>query len=190
MHPLAASALRRAGLMATALAVTLLAHAVAAGHLSMVPVAPAVWVGIVAVVTVLSAMNRPGAFTAWSPARVLAALLAAQAGLHVVLHFAPWVFGLVPHHATPLVGGTAMAVHILAALLLWGPLCWGQRVLARAARLVRALVVGTTRRPLPRPQRVAAGPAWTPHPRDAHPPRSSRGPPGRVRPARAEAAAP
>ncbi|MFN8110495.1 MAG: hypothetical protein U0Y82_11725 [Thermoleophilia bacterium] len=177
MHPLSARALRRAGLVGTAMAVTLMGHALAAGHLAAVRVAPAAWLGIIAVATLLSALRRGRAFSEWSPGRVLAALLVTQAGLHVVLHAAPWVFGLVPHHATPLVSSTTVSVHVCAALLLWGPLCWGQRVLARAARLVRALVARPRPRALPRPARAVGRPLWVPHRRDHNRPRSSRGPP-------------
>src|SRR4249920_2125879 len=90
-----ALALRRLVVAGGALGASLLAHCVAAGDLRLTATAPFAWVGLLAVTTVAGARRR---FRPRGVAGCLAAMVAAQALIHVAMTYAPWVFGLAPHH--------------------------------------------------------------------------------------------
>ena len=57
--------------------------------------APFAWLGLLAVLTLVGARLR---FRPRGVARCLAAIVAAQAAIHVAMTVAPWAFGLAPHH--------------------------------------------------------------------------------------------
>lgn len=136
------------------------------------------WAAVVLLAVLWGARRVPARFTAWSPGRLLAFLVAGQLAVHAVLAKAPWALGVAEHHTAPLLSPGTLAAHTAVALLIWVALCFGQRVLVVALALARALLRG----PLPRVRRgrrtgrvpVAPPPA---QPRRAADPRTSRGPP-------------
>lgn len=184
MSPDVARALRRAALASAALAATLAGHALTAGEARVLPVAPLMWLSAVALAILPGATRRraPG-FRAWSAGALLAALLCAQAALHLLLHGAPWALGLAIDHSghAPLITPSAAGIHVVLALGSMLVLRAGQDLLLRALDVARAVVRAL--RPS-RPRRSLARPAGDPLP--APPaaasqwrggPRSSRGPP-------------
>lgn len=183
MNPLAAHALRRAAFASAALTATLAGHAATAPDARLLPVAPAVWMGFVALAVTFSAFRpRPAAFREWGAVRTLAVLLGAQLGLHLAMHEAPWLFGFAGHAHASMFAPGAMAVHLSVAALMLLPLRAGQRLLARLAAVARALLVPGRRRPGWPPARRLAVPATTVRSRTVRASRTSRGPPP-VRPA-------
>lgn len=179
-----AHALRRAGVVSAGLAATLLAHAAAVGGagLRLLPSAPFIWIGLIA----LAVMCGPRA-RAYAPRSVLgtfAALITAQLVLHVIASLAPWALGMsnsgMQMSATAMLGAGAIAPHVAAALLLGLLLVYADRALARAVAIVRQIVAsGRRRQRWPRPSRRHA--LDTPVLRtqtalEAHP---ARGPPPR-----------
>jgi len=177
MNPLVATTLRRMAMWAAALAATLCGHALTARDVHLLPVAPAVWLGLLGLAALVG--SRSGTFTAWGPVRTLTVLLAAQAGLHGLMHWAPWMFGFVEHGHTPLVTPAALGVHVFLALAMLLPLCAGQRLLERLIAAVRALIPARRPRTLPRPARRLALRLGAPRVAQARAPRTSRGPPFR-----------
>ncbi|MGE0027288.1 MAG: hypothetical protein AB7O78_07330 [Thermoleophilia bacterium] len=190
MDPAVASAARRGVVVAGGLGATLLSHAIASGPVEMLPVAPMLWVTLVALAVLPGfAARAASAFTAWGTPRIVAALAAAQIGFHLLLSAAPWALGVTPHHTLGAdLDPRAVAVHLAAALVLTLVIRRGQRWVERAIAVVATLVEAVT--PLVRPQRrrasfstplpdlhsVVARPGW----RGA---RSSRGPPASPLPA-------
>lgn len=179
MSPQIASASRRAAIAGGALAASLIGHAFTVGGAEILPVAPLLWLGVLSLVLLSGATRRSaGTFRAWGPLRILGALLLGQAGLHLLLHAAPWALGLGVHHAgAALITPSAVVVHLLLALLLLGALCFGQTLLLRALAIARALF--TRRRPSAPARPTAALPrdVWLAASQWRHDPRSSRGPP-------------
>ncbi|MCC6831142.1 MAG: hypothetical protein IT200_07320 [Thermoleophilia bacterium] len=190
MHQHVATTLRRAALTGAALTATVAGHLAVTPNTAPVAAAPLLWMAMTLVVVPFGAAGvRRAPFAAWGPVRTLASLAALQAVLHVALHAAPWMFGLVEHHHGPLVTPAALVVHVALALALTVPLCMGQRMLARLAAAVRALLPAARRRTLPRPARRMPLPADVPAQRPAVTVRPSRGPPAaRLRPAAAPTA--
>ncbi|HTI35485.1 MAG TPA: hypothetical protein VL422_17555 [Miltoncostaea sp.] len=156
MHvtPTHALAARRLALGAGALGASALAHRCAVGDVDATRATPVVWVGLLAVLTLLGGRVR------WRPrgmAATLAILLAAQAGVHAAMSVVPWAFGLAPHHEPALaVGPSALVAHGAAAIAIALLVTRLERVLDRALRAVRAVRRWLARRPRPlRPGRVA-----------------------------------
>ncbi len=186
MNAIAASALRRGAIAGGALGATLVGHMLTVNGWRLLPVAPLLWVGLVALTILTAARRGDVGFAAWRPAKVLMVLVVAQMAFHLVLDYAPWAFGLVmtQHDHAPVLSLSAVVVHASIALLLWGVLCFGQRILVGAVAVARALLSPERRRgPGGGGGRilrdVAAAPA-----RWRHGSRTSRGPPaGHVRPA-------
>src|SRR4051812_23605942 len=111
-----ALALRRLAVAGGALGASLLAHCTAAGDLRLTATAPIAWVGLLAVTTVAGGRRR---FRPRGLAGCLAAMLAAQALIHLAMTVAPWAFGLAPHHEGGAgIGPAALAAHAVAAVLL------------------------------------------------------------------------
>jgi hypothetical protein len=178
MNAVTATTLRRAALWSAALAATLIGHVVATGGLRILPVAPALWIGAVAVTVPLGAVTPARVtFRAWGPARVLVVLLAAQAALHLAMHHAPALFGLGAHAHGPLASPAVLAVHAGLAVASTLLVCAGQRMLLRALAVVRALLPPGPRRPLPRAPRLLIATVAAPRRAEARAPRTSRGPP-------------
>ena len=147
--------------------------------MAVLPIAPVLWLGLVALAILSAAPGRGLAtFAAWRPAKVLAVLVAAQAAFHVLVDAAPWAVGLVmDHQHGAVLTPRAVVVHVAVALLLWVALCFGQRLLVSAVAAARALLSPDPSRPAGRGagrilQDVAAAPA-----RWRHRARTSRGPP-------------
>lgn len=182
MHNAQAHALRRAGVICAGLAATLLAHASAVGGdgLRLLPIAPFIWCGLIAVAVICGPRAR--AYAPRSVPGTFAALISAQLGLHVLASLAPWTLGIVSSgmqmSGTGMLGAGALAPHIVAALVLGALLVYADRTIARAVAIVRQLVgVGDPRPAWPRPARRTPRRAMLPRTeiaRDAHP---ARGPP-------------
>ena len=85
--------------MAGGLGATLASHAMASGPLEVLPVAPMLWITLVAVAALPGFASRAAsAFTSWGTPRIVAVLAAAQIGFHLLLTAAPWTLGVTPHH--------------------------------------------------------------------------------------------
>lgn len=179
MSPQIASALRRAAIAGGALAASLIGHALTVGGAEILPVAPLLWLGVLSLVLLSGATRRSAEpFRAWGPSRLLCALLLGQAGLHLLLHAAPWALGLGVHHTgAALITTSAVVVHLLLALVLLAALCFGQTLLLRALAIARALF--SRRRPpaSARPTAILPRDVWLAASQWRHDPRSSRGPP-------------
>ena len=185
MQPVIATTLRRTALAGSALGATLTGHLMATPDTGVLRVAPVLWLALIVMLVPFGATGRRGGgtFTAWSPVRTLLTLLAAQAVLHGLMHWSPWMFGLVEHHDSPLITPAAIAVHGVLAVLLLVPLCAGQRILARLVAAVRALLPAPRRRALPLHAGRIALPADRPVAQPSPLVRTSRGPPAaRLRP--------
>jgi hypothetical protein len=143
-----ALALRRLLVAGGALAASLLAHCAAAGDLALTATAPVAWAGLLAVVTVAGA--RRG-FRPRGLAGSLLAMSSAQAVVHASMTWAPWAFGLAPHHhEAALVTAPALAAHAVAALLLALLAVRLEALLARAVAAVAAVRRWLAPRPGPR----------------------------------------
>ena len=176
-----ALALRRLVVAAGALGASLLAHCAAAGDLRLTAAAPFAWGGLLAVTTVVGARRR---FRPRGVARCLAAIVAAQVLIHLAMTYAPWAFGLAPHHeGGALVGPGALAAHAAAAVVLTVLAARLEAWLARATAALAVVRRWLAPRPAARPRvartRPAASPAPRPLPLGAVP---GRGPPA-LRPA-------
>jgi hypothetical protein len=155
-----ALALRRLVVAAGALGASVIAHCAAAGDLALTARAPAAWTGMLAVVTLVGARER---FRPRGFAGSLAALAAAQAGVHSAMTWAPWAFGLAPHHHdAALMGPSALVAHAVAALALAALAAWLEGWLARAVAVVRAVRRWLAGRAGSAP--VAGRPAWSRRP--------------------------
>jgi hypothetical protein len=178
--PAHALAARRVALGAGALAASAAAHRFAVGDMDATPAAPVVWLGLLAMVTML------GGRVAWRPrgfAGTLAIQIAAQAGVHVAMSLAPWAFGLAPHHE-PALGAApaALLAHAAAAVVIALLVARLEAVLDRALRAVRAVRRWLARRPRPlRPGAVRVRAALAPRGRPVlvH---GARGPPATAAP--------
>ena len=185
MSPVLAAAARRGGIVAGALGATVLGHVATGAELRMLPVAPMLWLALVAIAVLPGFAQRAGsAFVAWGAARMLCVVGLVQLTSHAVLISAPWALGLVGHHHRPVVTAPALAIHLGVAILLTILLRHGERWLVRAAQIVVALLAPPPRRAWPRivdaPRfdRVLLFVGWRPGAR------TSRGPPvRRLRPA-------
>jgi hypothetical protein len=142
-------ALRRLVVACGALAASLVAHCAAAGDLALTATAPVAWAGLLAAVTLV------GARRGFRPRGLLgsfAAMVAAQTAIHASMTWAPWAFGLAPHHHdAAIVTAPALVAHAAAAIvlaLLAARLeVWLMRAMSAAAAVRRWL----TPRPGPRP---------------------------------------
>lgn len=164
-----ALALRRAVAAAGALAATLWAHSLATGDVGVTPVAPAVWLGIVAAAVVLGGRHR------WRPRGVAgsaALMLALQTAAHLAFSWAPWAAGLSPHHDHGLaLGPVTLATHAVAALVLALALARLERVLDAAMSVVTAVRRHLDAR---RPRPPARGRRLSPPPAARHTHRAAR----------------
>jgi hypothetical protein len=188
MDPLNAAAARRGLVVAGGLGATLASHAIASGPVEMLPVAPLLWLTLVALAVLPGVARRAAtAFVSWGTPRIVVALAGAQLGFHLLLGAAPWTLGVTPHHALGAdMDPRAVAVHLVAALLLTLVIRRGQQMVDRAVAAVATIIdaVAPTARPsraslsapLPDVHVAVARPGW----RGA---RSSRGPPARALPA-------
>ncbi len=185
MSPVTATALRRAAIASGALGATLTGHMLTLDGWRLLPVAPLLWLGIIALTIPTAAPWRGlAAFSAWRPAKVLVALVGAQAAFHLLVDAAPWAVGLVmDHQHGPVIAPRAVLVHLAIALVLWVALCFGQRLLVRAVAVARALLSPAPGRAGGRgPGRILRDVAAVPS-RWRHRARTSRGPPaGLLRP--------
>lgn len=181
MTPVTAAAARRGALAAAAIGATLGGHVLTGAHLGLLPVAPALWAAVVLLAVLWGARRIPTGFTAWSPGRVLALLVAGQLAVHAVLARAPWALGVAEHHTAPLLAPSTLAAHAAVALAIWMALCFGQRVLVVALAVARVLLGGPAPR-LRRALRTGRVPIDLPPaaPRRVADPRTSRGPPART----------
>jgi len=147
---------------------TLVAHAVCSGGLVIAPAAPLVWGSICCIAVIAGA--RPGRhprpmWREWSPAGLLARLVAVEMALHLALTGAPWAFGVTVHHSPDLIAPATLAAHGVAALVLALALMAAQHVLSAAQNLIDALrrvlrVTGATGPPRSRaPHRTHRPPA-------------------------------
>lgn len=176
-----ALALRRLAVAGGALAASLVAHLAAAGDLVLTPAAPAMWAGLLAIVTMVGA--RRG-FRPRGLGRSLAAMAAAQALVHVAMTAAPWAFGLAPHHpGAAMAGPAALLAHGAAVVALALLATRLEEWLARALAAVAAVRRWLSPRPVPAPGGHLAPARPARGPRAASPRRPPcRGPP-RPRPA-------
>jgi len=157
-HALAA---RRLTLGAGALGASALAHRCAVGDMDATAATPVVWLGLLAVLTMLGGRVR---WRPRGPAATLVIQCAAQAGVHVAMSVVPWAFGLAPHHEPALgVGPAALAAHLAAAVAVAVLVARLERALDRALHAVRVVRRWLARRPRPsRPARVAVPSARAP----------------------------
>lgn len=147
--PAGAVAARRGLLAAAVLAAALIAHAVGTGGLSVIPIAPALWATIVAVVMATGLIGHR-TFRPRGPAVTFVVLLVGQAVLHAGITYAPWAFGLNIHHAADVLPGWGPVVaHVLAAVVLAVLIARAELLLAAALRVVQVLV-GPARTPAAR----------------------------------------
>lgn len=172
-----ALALRRLAVAGGALGATVAAHCLAVGDLTLMPVAPAAWVGFLAVAMVVGPRVR---FRSRGVLRTFALMFVLQAVAHVAMSVAPWTVGLAPHHAAGVeVGAAAIAAHAGAALVLAVAIAGLERLLQRAMGVVaavRRLFAAPARRRAVRPARVV----WPTNQAPARPvptARFCRGPP-------------
>lgn len=178
MNPTTATAIRGAAMTGAALGATLGAHLLSGHGPHVLPVAPLLWLSVVALAIPLSiARRRAARFRARGPVEILVVLLAGQAATHLLMGVAPWAFGLAGHQPGLALTVAALVAHAAAAVVLTALLCFGERLLAAAIQAARALVA-SVRRPRPaRLPRLLACIVGAPSGRAAHRPRTSRGPP-------------
>ena len=159
-----AHALRRLAVAGGALAASLIAHCAAAGDLALTATAPVAWTGLLATVTLVGA--RRG-FRPRGLGGSLAAMAGAQAAVHTSMTWAPWAFGLAPHHHdAALITAPALMAHAAAALVLALLAVRLEAWLARAISAVAAVRRWLAPRPAPARQDspLAAGPGRAPRP--------------------------
>jgi hypothetical protein len=139
-----AHALRRAGVISAGLAATLVAHASAVGGdgLRLLPIAPFVWCGLIAITVICGPRARP--YAPRSVPATFAALVAAQVALHVVASLTPWTLGIASSgmhmSTTDIFSAGALVPHLLAALVLGILLVYADRAIARGVAIVRQIV--------------------------------------------------
>lgn len=177
LGPTAALAMRRAGLAAGVLSASLVAHIVATDRPDLTPVAPVVWVGLIAAGALLGPRHH---WRCHGTGGLLAILGLWQIIAHLTMIRAPWLFGLEPHHHPGLeLDPTALAIHAAAAIGLALTLTRLERALERAMATVARALGALTRPPSARRRPTTLVPAvlwrlprtWRP----ARPP--CRGPP-------------
>ena len=145
MSPITATALRRAAIAGGALGATLVGHVLTLDGWRVLPDRPGALAG--------HRRRRdphrrppprgPSPSRAWRPAKVLVILVAAQAGLPRLPRQRPVGPRTGDERATITRRSSASApliVHLAIALVLWGALCFGQRLLVRAVAVARALL--------------------------------------------------
>jgi hypothetical protein len=180
MSPVIASALRRAAIAGGALAATLIGHALTVGGVGVLPVAPLLWLGAIAL-AILPGASRPAGpgFRAWGPLRLLTILIAIQGTFHLVVLAAPWALGLSEHHHAdvPLLSPDSAAIHLAIAVLLLTALWFGQALLVKAVAVARALLGPARRRSLGPPAGELLAEMRLAPSQWRHQPRTSRGPP-------------
>jgi hypothetical protein len=130
-----ALAIRRAGVVAAALAATVAAHHAATGHTGIHTAAPALWLGLVALGALVG--SRTARFAPRHPLPTMALLLAWQVAAHAVMAHAPWALGL-DAPASPVLGSIAFGAHAVAAVVL--------ALILRALDDALALACGAARR--------------------------------------------
>lgn len=139
-----AHSLRRAALVGAGVAATVVAHMDAVGGtgVHLLAIAPLVWCGLISVAVICG--PRAGGYVPRHPAATFAALLAAQAVMHVVASTAPWALGLaspgMQMSAGEMVTAGALWPHLVAALVFGVVLVRADRWLARAVAAVRHAV--------------------------------------------------
>lgn len=134
-----AGAARRALLACAVLVAALAAHVVSVGELSIIPIAPALWLMLIAGAAVTGVRSQR-VFRARGALATLGLLLVGQAVLHAGITYAPWAFGLDIHHQGALATGwTPLLAHVLVAAVLAVAIARAEVVLAAALRVVRAL---------------------------------------------------
>jgi hypothetical protein len=172
-----ALALRRLLLAVSAVAATLVAHALCAGGLAVRPAGLALS-GSSACLAVIARPAAEARWREWSPCGLLARLLVVEIALHLALTVAPWAFGITVHHAPPLLSPTVLVVHGSVVLLFGLALLGAQRLLSAAVRIVRALRRALRAAPSRLALRLRAheGAPVSPHSRSRRP-RAARGPP-------------
>lgn len=150
--------MRRAGFAAAGLVATLVAHASAMGGsgMTLLPIAPFLWCGLIAIAVVCGPRAR--AYAPRSIPGTFAIVIACQLGLHVVASAAPWSLGLASPQmqmsATTVLSARELAPHLVAALVLGVVLVFADRTIARALAIVRQIVGGQRPRQVwPRPAR-------------------------------------
>lgn len=165
MEPISAArahAARRALIAAAGVTSAIAAHVVSMGELEMLPVAPALWAMIIAVAAIAGTRRRP--FAARGMAVTASLVVGAQLAMHAGMVYAPWAFGLVAHHAEPLITPGSAVAHVVAAVVLVALVAWGERLLAVLSAVARAILGDAPRRrrtaSLTR-LRVPAEPSWT-----------------------------
>jgi hypothetical protein len=159
-----ALALRRLTVAGGALAASLVAHCAAAGDLALTATAPVAWAGLLAVVTLVGGRRS---FRPRGLAGSLVAMACAQAAVHTAMTWAPWAFGLAPHHhEAALITAPALLAHAVAALALALLAVRLEAWLARAIAAVAAVRRLLAPRPAPRPMGTAlvAGTGLAPRP--------------------------
>ena len=153
---------RRLMLGAGALGASALAHGCAVGDMDATPATPVVWLGLLAMLTMLGGRVR------WRPrgfGGTLAILAAAQACVHVAMSVAPWAFGSRRTTARRLsVGPAALVAHGAAALVGRSPSVTRlEQVLDRALPRLRAVPALTGAPPAaPAPGPASSLPAGVP----------------------------
>jgi len=182
MHNAQAHALRRAGVIAAGLAATLLAHADAVGGdgLRLLPIAPFIWCGLIAVAVICGPRART--YAPRSVPGTFAALISAQVGLHVIASLAPWTLGIASSgmqmSGMGMLSVVALTPHLVAALVLGVVLVYADRAIARAVAIVRQIATaGHPRRAWPRPGRRTPLRAELPRTQIARAAHPARGPP-------------
>ena len=132
-----ALALRRLAVTGGALGATVVAHCLAVGDLTVMPVAPAAWLGLLAMAMVVGPRVR---FRPRGVLRTFVLMFVLQAVAHVAMSVAPWAAGLTPHHTAGIeMGAVAVAAHAGAALVLAVAIAGLERVLQRAMGVVAAV---------------------------------------------------
>ena len=148
ISPTQAHAGRRAAFAAGALCATLLAHVIAGHGVDVLPIAPALWLGVVSG----AALAGPprSTFTRLGAVPVVAGAFALQALLHGAMWAAPWAFGLTVAHMAPL-DPRALAAHAVVGVMTAVLLLAGEHLLEALSAVVRRLARAL------RPRRRRAG---------------------------------
>lgn len=148
-----AHAARRASIAAAGISSAIAAHVVSMGGMDILPVAPALWAMLIAVVAVLGTRRAP--FVARGLGVTAVLVVASQVAMHVAMVAAPWAFGLAAHHAEPLLTPASAVAHVVAAVVLIALVAWGERLLAALSAVARAVLGAVAARPARRPGTVA-----------------------------------
>jgi hypothetical protein len=179
VNAVTAAAVRRGTIAAGALGVTVAAHMTSGADVRVLPIAPALWLTIVAIAVLpgfAGRARRP--FAAWGPARLAGTLVVGQLAAHAVLSGAPWALGLVEgHRHGPWLTAAAFGIHLLAALVLTVALTVGERWVLRALGAVARALTPAPRPARTRPLELVAAERRAPRSRVPAGPRSARGPP-------------